>query len=145
MANPNEKNITGSVVINAEVTLGKINAEMLQTEEGSKIKFLDPFGNQPFHSWSRDRIELDYIQYRVQKGDVTKLSNLAGFSEEYTAELIAVGNNQYVMGETTGKTKFVIQVLSEEFRINHLVVNKTNHQNVYFDQFTLDINSQQPT
>ena len=43
-------NIAGSVVINAEVTLGKINAEMLQTEKGSKIMFLDAFGNQRFHS-----------------------------------------------------------------------------------------------
>ena len=47
---PINENITGSVVINAEVTLGKINAETLQTERESKIIFLDPFGNQQFHS-----------------------------------------------------------------------------------------------
>ena len=61
------KNIIGSVVINAEVTFGKINAEMLQTEKGSKIMLLEPFGNQKFHSWNQDRFELDYIQYIVQK------------------------------------------------------------------------------
>ena len=142
---PSKKNITGSVVISAEVTLGKINAEMLQSEKGSKIMFLDPFGNQQFHPWNRDRFELGYIQYSVQKGNVTKLFNIAGFSEENTAELIAVGNHHYVMGETTDKRKFVIQVLSEEIRIKHLVVNKTNHQNVFFYQFSLDTNSQQTT
>ena len=126
------KNITGSVVISAEVTLGKINEEMLQSERGSKIMFLDPFGNQQFHPWNQDRFELDYIQYSVQKGNVTKLFNLGGFSEENTAELIAVGNHHYVMGETTDERKFVIQILSEEIRINNLVVNKTNHQNVFF-------------
>ena len=67
LATPNEKNITGIVLIDAEVTLGKINAEMLQTEKGSKIKFLDPFGNQQFHSWNRDRFELEFIQNSVQK------------------------------------------------------------------------------
>ena len=30
---PSKKNITGSVIISAEVTLGKINAEMLQSEK----------------------------------------------------------------------------------------------------------------
>ena len=47
------------------------------------------------------------------------------------------------MGETTDKRKFVIQVLSEEIRINHPVINKTNHQNVYFYKFSLDMNHQQ--
>ena len=105
---------------------------MLQSEKGSKIIFLDPFGNQQFHPWNQDRFELVYIQYSVQKGNVTKLFKLAGFLEENTAELIAVGNHHYMMGKTTDKRKFVIQVLSEEIRINHLVVNKTNHQNVFF-------------
>ena len=113
---PLKKNITGSVVISAEVTLGKINPEMLQSEKGSKIMFLDPFGNQQFHRWNQDRFELDYIQYSVQKRNVTKLFNLAGFAEENTAELIAVGNHHYVMGKTTDKRKFFIQVLSEEIR-----------------------------
>ena len=63
---PMKKSFTGSVVITAEVTLGKINAELLQTEKGSKIKFLDIFGNQQFHSWNRERFEPDYIQYIVQ-------------------------------------------------------------------------------
>ena len=49
------------------------------------------------------------------------------------------------MGETTDKRKFVLQVLSEEIGINHLVVKKTNHQNVCFYQFSLDISSQQTT
>ena len=78
------------------------------------------------------RLELDYIQYSVQKGNVTKLFNLAGFSEENTAELIAVGSHHYVMGGTTDKRKLVIQVLSEKIRISHLVVSKTNHENVFF-------------
>ena len=142
---PSKKNITGSVVNSAEVTLGKMNAEMLQSEKVSNIMFLDPFGNQQFHRWNQDRFELDYIEYSIQKGNVTKSFNLAGFSEENTAELIAVGNHHNVMGETTDKWKFVIQVLSEEIRINHLVVNKTNHQNVFFYQFSLDINAQQTT
>ena len=140
-----KNNISGSVVINSEVTLGKTNAEMLQTEKESKIVFLDPFGNQQFHSWKQDRFELDYIQSIVQKGNITKLFNLAGFLGENTAELIFVDNHYYVMGYTIDKGKFVIEVLSEEFRINHLVVIKTNHQNVYFYQFSLDINSQQTT
>ena len=71
-----KKNITGSVVINAEVTLGKINTKMLQTEKRLKIKFLDPFGNQQFHSWNQDSFELDYIQDSVQRY-ITKLLNLA--------------------------------------------------------------------
>ena len=75
---PLKKNITGSVVINAEATTGKINAEMLQSERGLKIVFLDPFGNQKFHPRDQDRFELDYIQYSVQKGNITKLFNLAG-------------------------------------------------------------------
>ena len=58
---PLKKHITGSVVISAEVKIGKINAEMLQSEKGSKIMFLDPFGNQQFHPWNQDRFELDYI------------------------------------------------------------------------------------
>ena len=49
------------------------------------------------------------------------------------------------MGEIADKREFVIQVLSEEIRINHLVLNKTNHQNVYFYQFSLDLNSPQKT
>ena len=49
------------------------------------------------------------------------------------------------MGDSTEKKKFFIQILSEEIRINHLWVNKTNHPNVYFYQFSLDINSQQTT
>ena len=67
---------------------------MLLSEKGSTIMFLDPIGNQQFHPWNQDRFELDYIQYSVQKRNVTKLFNLAGFSEEYTAELIAVGNHR---------------------------------------------------
>ena len=140
-----KKNITGCVVINAEVTLGKTNVEMLQTEKGSKIMFLEPFENQQFHSGNQDRFELNYIQYSVQKGNIKILFNLAGFSEENTAKLIVVGNHHCVMGESTEKRKLVIQVLSEEIRINHLEVNKTNNQNVYFYQFRLDINFQQTT
>ena len=49
------------------------------------------------------------------------------------------------MGEITDKRNFVIQVLSEEILINHLAVKQTNHKNVYFYQFSLDINSQQTT
>ena len=54
-------------------------------------------------------------------------------------------NHHYVVGEITDKRKFLIQFLSEEIRINHLVVNKTNHQNSYFYHFSLDIKSQQTT
>ena len=74
---PLKKIFTGSVVISAEVTLGKISAEMLQSEKGAKIMFLDPFGNQQFHPWNQDRFKLDYIQYSNEKRNVTKLFNLA--------------------------------------------------------------------
>ena len=57
----------------------------------------------------------------------------------------AVGNYHYMMGETTDKIRLVIQVLSEEIRINHLVVDRTIHQHVYFYQIILDISSQQIT
>ena len=30
---------------------------MLQSEKGSKIMFLDPFGNQQFHPWKQDRFK----------------------------------------------------------------------------------------
>ena len=106
--------------------------------------FLDPFRNQKLHPRNQKRFELNYIQYSVQKGNIT-VFNLAGFSEENTAELIAVGNHHYVMGEITDKRKFLIQFLSEEIRLNHLVVIKTNHQNSYFYHFSLNINSQQTT
>ena len=117
----------------------------MQTEKGSKIMFLDLFGNQHFYSWNQNRFKLDYIQNSVQKGNITKILNLAVFSEENTAELIAVGKHHYVMAETSDKRKLVTQVLSEEIRLNHLVVKKTNHQNAYFYQLSLDISSQQTT
>ena len=85
------------------------------------------------------------ISITVSKNKCNKLFNLAGFSEENTAEFIAVKSHHSLLGETTNKRKFVIPVLSEEIIIKHLVVIKTNHQNVYFYQFILDKNSQQTT
>ena len=67
-----------------------------------------------------------------KKENIKKLFNIAGFLEENTAKLIVVDNHHCVMGDSTEKRKLVIQVLSEEIRINHLEVNKTNNQNVYF-------------
>ena len=43
LARPNEQNITGNVVINAEIILGKNNTEFLETNSGSLISFLDTF------------------------------------------------------------------------------------------------------
>ena len=43
LARPNEQNIIGNVVINAEIKLGKNNTEVLETNSGSLISFLDTF------------------------------------------------------------------------------------------------------
>ena len=135
----------GSVVINAEVTIGKVNAEKCCKQNRSqRLGFYTRLITNKL-SWRKDNFEIDYIQCRVETRNKKKLFNLAEFSNQNTAELIAVGDHHYVMGETTDKENFVIKVLSEEAKINQLVVNKTNIQNCHFYQFSLGLNSPETT
>ena len=47
-SNPNESCGTGSVVFNTDVTLGKTNASVLQTDLCSKIRFVATCANKQF-------------------------------------------------------------------------------------------------
>ena len=62
--------------------------------------FVDTFGNKQIFPWRRDIFEIDYIQYIVRTGNKTELFNLTELSNQNTAELIAVGDHHYVIGET---------------------------------------------